>query len=572
MLPDFCFQIARYGFHVAVLILLAGNPLRAQLSPGDLSAPHAQLEGLENCTQCHSAGAKISAQNCLACHVFLKERITAGKGLHADPQLKNCVECHTEHHGRDFQLIFWKEGRENFDHARSGYRLEGAHLPLKCADCHQPENIQVKDVLLKQKKDLQRTYLGLSQDCLSCHRDEHRGQLSEDCRKCHTLQEWKPASLYDHERARFPLRGEHRKVECGKCHPTLRDRTDAQHPTFIKFTGIAWAQCSDCHQDAHQGRFGKDCKSCHDPAGWKALKSGASFDHNQTRFPLRGLHARVACESCHRPGASRQGLKFARCQDCHSDFHHGQFAQHPSGGACESCHSVNSFSPSSFTVAEHQNGAFPLRGAHLAVPCIACHAGDSGGSVPATAPRSMVKMNRFRFASADCQTCHENPHGREINSFTAGAGCNFCHGIDSWKQVNFDHSRTAFDLQGRHARVDCRSCHQPAPGAENRKSLSFSGLTAACQSCHQDAHQGQFQSVLIQAGKSLVQTDCARCHGFNDWRPDRFDHDRDAAFPLEGAHKTTACGSCHPSREVNGKVFAIFKPLDSRCSSCHGGE
>ena len=88
----------------------------AQLSPGDLARPHAQLEGLKNCTKCHETGEQITGKNCLSCHTLLSERIDAGKGLHAGPDHKDCVRCHSDHHGREFEIVFWKEGPYNFDH------------------------------------------------------------------------------------------------------------------------------------------------------------------------------------------------------------------------------------------------------------------------------------------------------------------------------------------------------------------------------------------------------------------------------------------------------------------------
>ncbi|MFX9469357.1 hypothetical protein ABTO43_20110, partial [Acinetobacter baumannii] len=65
--------------------------------------------------------------------------------------------------------------------------------------------------------------------------------------------------------------------------------------------------------------------------------------------------------------------KFDRCADCHRDAHQGQLAGRPGGNACESCHKVEGFSPSTFTLADHQKGRYPLQGAHLAVPCVSCH-------------------------------------------------------------------------------------------------------------------------------------------------------------------------------------------------------
>ncbi|MEZ4951389.1 MAG: hypothetical protein R2784_18675 [Saprospiraceae bacterium] len=33
--------------------------------------------------------------------------------------------------------------------------------------------------------------------------------------------------------------------------------------------------------------------------------------------------------------------------------------------------------------------------------------------------------------------------------------------LGNWSASNFDHSTTAFPLEGRHAEIDCKDCHKP---------------------------------------------------------------------------------------------------------------
>jgi len=87
-----------------------------QLSPGDLHQSHANLEGLKNCSVCHGVGQKVTAENCLDCHQLLRKRIDENLGLHANSAYRECETCHVEHHGRDFDLIYWENGQENFNH------------------------------------------------------------------------------------------------------------------------------------------------------------------------------------------------------------------------------------------------------------------------------------------------------------------------------------------------------------------------------------------------------------------------------------------------------------------------
>src|SRR5512139_2822916 len=95
---------------------ILGYPLFAQISPGDLAQPHSALEGMSNCTQCHTLGAKVSNEKCLTCHTEIKERVDANKGYHSSSEVKakSCVACHNDHHGRTFEII--RFDKQNFDH------------------------------------------------------------------------------------------------------------------------------------------------------------------------------------------------------------------------------------------------------------------------------------------------------------------------------------------------------------------------------------------------------------------------------------------------------------------------
>ena len=559
-------QYSGIGFIAALIGLLLSLPALAQLSPGDLHQSHITLEGLANCTKCHSAGKQVSPAKCLDCHRLLQLRIAEKKGLHAHAEYKNCFHCHIEHHGRDFALIYWKDGQDNFEHVLSGYPLKGAHAKLACRDCHQPQNIEKKADLLAKKKDLNRTFLGLQQACLSCHADEHRGQLSQQCRDCHAMDAWKPAEKFDHNQAQFRLTGLHRNLECAACHPTERADNSGEK-TFVTFRGIAFAKCLDCHRDPHARRFGQNCQKCHNTGGWKKMNANADFNHDKTRFPLQGMHIDVACESCHKPGRSRRGLAFANCTDCHFDFHRGQFTDRELGGACEECHSVAGFSPSSFTIEKHQKTNFQLAGGHLAIPCLACHA---GGPQPVRRNRSMLSLNKFTFERTQCVDCHKDPHFGEVKKFVDAGGCVSCHTVESWRKINFDHSQTDFALAGRHAESTCISCHQPIKKVNNTQRISFVNISQQCRDCHDDVHQQQFTKTVMIAGKSKSVTECQRCHTADDWQARRFEHNRDSRFKLDGAHQDVACESCHPTVEKNGEKLTVFKPLETACVTCHG--
>src|ERR1035438_7535669 len=70
------------------------------------------------------------------------------------------------------------------------------------------------------------------------------------------------------------------------------------------------------------GSLNVPCQNCHTAEGWKPIRAVPEFNHNQTHYPLRGLHQNVACTQCHvKPVFNNVGT---RCQDCHADFHRRQ--------------------------------------------------------------------------------------------------------------------------------------------------------------------------------------------------------------------------------------------------------
>ncbi len=134
------------AFTVTLAVLLAlvrGRSVRADdfltSSPGALSKSHAALDDQGTCGSCHEPDRSISAAKCLGCHDHgdLAARIAAGKGFHASAKAagRDCKLCHQEHRGRGFDLMGWRAvgGESSFDHALSGWPLQGLSDPLICA-------------------------------------------------------------------------------------------------------------------------------------------------------------------------------------------------------------------------------------------------------------------------------------------------------------------------------------------------------------------------------------------------------------------------------------------------------
>ena len=492
--------------------------LERLVMPGPLAAAHAKAE--EDCANCHRAfDAGAEDGRCLACHEPIALDRESGTGLHGRRTTggaeQTCRSCHPDHRGRDADItgldpetfshrgtdfalegahgtlactachasdepyrdapvacgechrdddvhrgrlgsacgdchrpLGWKEGR--FDHASTAFPLEGAHRATDCAACHPGEAYERTPVA-----------------CSACHAadDIHRGRFGRDCASCHDSAEWRAAG-FDHDtRTKFPLRGAHRTVRCDACHAKTPGRAAASLDT----------RCVSCHaaDDTHDGQHGNDCGRCHGEQIWRK----ARFDHGRdARWPLRGAHAEIGCERCHRAAPEEVTLERA-CSACHAadDPHRGEL-----GTRCDACHGTGSWSGD--VEFDHDMTAFPLLGLHAAASCSECHDGT-----------------RFHAAQRACATCHAD---RDVHERRLGSDCGRCHNPNGWELWRFDHDRsTSFALHGAHRGIDCRACHTaPARGEID--------LSSACGDCHalDDAHRGSF-------GRR-----CGDCHGTASWQ------------------------------------------------------
>ncbi|MFT4626239.1 MAG: hypothetical protein ACI8PZ_004916 [Myxococcota bacterium] len=478
------------------------------ISPGELASPHADLDGLQNCVQCHAMGEGVSASRCMECHERVADQVSTKTGFHADKSA-SCESCHPDHRGRDFEMVRLDE--EEFDHDATGFALRGAHARTICADCHGPDG----------------DWTGQDQMCASCHEDPHGSAvgrpLLKECGSCHNVADWKVSlaflgGVFDHDapdQADFALHGQHADVACADCHD------DA---LFVPVDADA---CLDCHDNPHGTQFDpRTCEDCHttEHAGFTL----PGFDHEQTRWPLRGAHRRTGCASCHGDGpeAVFVGLSFARCDDCHDDVHEGQFQPRD----CGSCHTQTRFTDGTF---DHDATDFPLRGEHQSVACDDCH-----GEGP-TATFAGLPFD-------DCASCHDDVHEARF----APDRCDSCHIDGTWGVESFDHERTDYPLTGAHTDVACAECHG-APPDEVFAPIPF----GSCLDCHadDDPHAGGFGGER-----------CDSCHATAAWADVSFDHATETGFALLGEHTPLACADCHDEPAYAGETAV--------CESCHRGD
>lgn len=491
---------------VAVAAQADGMNFKTLLMPGKLAAGHAKLES--DCGNCHVSFAKQAQDRlCMNCHKTIAADIRDRRGLHGQlppARAEQCSQCHSDHRGRDADITGLD--RDTFDHAATGFALQGGHSGLACASCHRSG----------QK------FRAASAACYACHQsdDRHRGALGQDCKRCHNPSGWRDAR-FDHNTTTFKLKGGHARVDCGSCHAGERYKNTP-------------ADCVACHaiDDVHRGRNGNDCQRCHNETRWKQ----SSFDHSRdTRFPLRGRHADAACESCHRAGKFDVKLDTA-CVACHraDDAHRGR-----NGDNCAACHSETGWTSTRFD--HNRDTHFALRGKHADAACAACHRGDLHRALP-----------------RDCAGCH---HLDDVHRGQEGTRCDRCHNESGWRQTAFKHDDTHFPLTGLHAVVPCDACHA---------STAFKGTGGACFDCHRldDKHRGRLGAQCDRChdssgwGKAQFDHDrqtqfpltgahaghaCADCH----------------REPADKVKLSTACYGCHARDDEHDGRFG------RDCERCH---
>ncbi|MFQ6604967.1 MAG: hypothetical protein ACE5D8_05360 [Fidelibacterota bacterium] len=535
-------MIVRYLFLLVILSQLFG-----QFSPGPLSKYHSFLEGNSNCTQCHELRQKKLSSGCQDCHTPLKIKLTEKKGYHADKN-KNCGECHSDHNGKDFELVYWPKNIKNFDHSETGYDLTGKHRDLKCNKCHNVDLIKGRDIIDWAAKYsdypiLDRTFLGLETACASCHVDVHQKEVSNDCESCHTTGDWKQVVKdFDHEKAKYKLTGKHLTTDCVKCHTKHEDRD----PAVMQLTGLQFENCIPCHADTHKEEVSDNCTACHTTEEWKDARK--SFDHQKAKFNLIGAHLTVSCEKCHKPHTDwpkpviqLAPLKYDQCTACHEDIHKGTF-----GNSCESCHEIQKWKEN-LKPFDHAKTKYPLLGKHTSVTCKQCHD---------------VKLGQLPKYDT-CIQCHKDEHDGQFTQRSDKGDCARCHTVKGFKPTIFSiqkHQSARLALEGTHLAVPCIQCHKPYLTATGKQTVQFTWPDPKCNVCHDDIHRNQF--------RENHQNACDTCHGFISFTALVFDH-QNSAFPLDGKHKKVKCGKCHEKELDDAGSFIRYRPLAHRCQDCH---
>ena len=296
----------------------------------------------------------------------------------------------------------------------------------------------------------------------------HGDKFKMDCANCHITGSWEQLNprLFNHNKTKFPLVGQHKSVECKVCHPTLE---------FAK----AKKQCSECHTDRHEGTVGRDCERCHTPKSW--IVTNVSRIHQQAGFTLNGSHATADCYQCHK---SASLLRFENinkdCYSCHKDKYDA--TNHRADGFNTDCYHCHNMTGQNWSIkgGGFEHGLFPLSGGHN-IDCKVCH-----------------KTGEYRTKlSTDCKTCHLDKYNATTSPKHTTAGfstdCKPCHSINSWVPSTFDHESYFPIKSGRHSGISCTECHTTT--------TDYHKFTCVTSSCHGNAHH-----------QSDGKDGCYRCH------------------------------------------------------------
>ncbi len=405
------------------------------------------------CMRCHTslAFSKVS-ETCSQCHA----------DIHRGQFGSDCAKCHS--------VKGWNVTMKQIQDHANRFPLIGAHALLDCVACHTGAATG--------------QYTGLSTECYSCHQKDYltpvinhvTAKFPITCQTCHTMDSWFGAAFDHFKYTGYALTGMHATLACTACHINN------------VYQGTP-SDCYSCHKADYNktnnpnhltAGFPTDCSVCHSTAGWIP----ASFNHNNTSFPLTGAHKSVPCATCH--VNNNYTTLPTTCSGCHmKDYNNTNNPNHASAGfptTCDVCHSTTAWSPASFN---HNNTPFPLTGAHVSVPCAQCHINNVYAGTPTA-----------------CYACHSAQYNSTTNPNHITAGfpttCQVCHNTTSWSGATFNH--TWFDMNHGGANGVCSTCHTNAN--------DYSVFT--CTNCHTKAKtDNQHQGV---SGYVYNSVNCYACH------------------------------------------------------------
>ena len=494
-----------------------------------------------------------------------------------------------------------------FNHATTGFILDGRHARLQCEDCHKT-GIPSR---------------GLPRDCNGCHIQgglrASTSQLqnhiptapNQSCQDCHTQNSWTPAVM----RHTTAMQG-----QCARCHNSVQ--APGKPASHLPTTS--------------------SCDACHTTGAWKPVKAmvhdastvgRCSICHNGTTAMGKSAYhipTNAQCDTCHTSTVTFLDARYThdssawgRCSTCHNgQTARGRPPTHiPSGTTqCDACHTNHI----AFT-------AVSMNHTGMSGQCSNCHNGTFVSQNAQTKPATHVTTNAQCDSSGchtstttwagatyahndpsktypgNCATCHY-PGGPGLSKpsphVPTTRQCDNCHKtFTAFRPAQMDHTATAGQCSTCHngtytfanaltkATVhiptanSCDVCHVNFV-AFSPATMDHTGLTGQCSTCHSGAYLTE-NAQMKPATHAPTSAQCDTCHKSTvSWATAAFSHDASTIGVCSNCHKAGGPGLSKPTNHVPTALqcdtchanYVAFKPAfmnhtgtTAQCSSCHSG-
>ena len=559
-----------------------------------------------NCNECHLANyndALVIApdhesfpQECETCHITTSwqesifDHNLTDFPLEFSHELTDCSLCHIDSY-QNTDTNCQSCHQDDYVATENPVHSDQVYLEDECATCHSA--VGWDDILFD--------HVFTSENCNSCHNAnyeianinvEGHEEFPEDCTTCHTTQNWQE-NIFDHNTTNFELIGNHIETDCSACHSHgfentttecsichLEDYSNTENPPhtdeiylpnecdqchspndwnneFIHDESIV--MCNTCHKmdlinandniDGH-GDLSINCTECHNTDNWAQV----TFNHDETNYPLTGMHQNTQCSSCHTESFQNTSNL---CENCHEDNYfettnpiHNQ--QIYIITECEGCHTTTNWSESIYSHAEESEcyschqfdfvSAIPNH-TDYEVDCMSCHLGTDTWDGAGFDHESTVDA---------CISCHEDDQIYAIENIVGHDGfldnCVECHITDSWTENVFDHNLTTFPLLDSHGGLECTECHITG--------FDYETMPTECEFCHFNEYLNTTNPVHWE--QEYVVDNCDECHNATTWINIIFDHNLTEAD----------CFNCHQV-DFSQATNPDHSDLSNDCELCH---
>jgi hypothetical protein len=187
---------------------------------------------------------------CVKCHV----RATDSQPAHVAPAKAKtpsmaCSACHSDAHlgqvgtacERCHAIDAARFAASRFSHQAAAFRLSGRHATLECVKCHPSETAAFPAGAGTAKR-----LKPVSNECRTCHKDPHLGQVDLGCATCHLTTTFSVPG-YEHRGldAIFAV-ASHARLPCRSCHKKETAQFPAGRGAAIRFKGLG-KTCLECH-------------------------------------------------------------------------------------------------------------------------------------------------------------------------------------------------------------------------------------------------------------------------------------------------------------------------------------